>query len=59
MMKKFVNILISCIFVTVIAGCASSSPTRFYTLSSTFSAGGDAAGELFRFGRSRLGAGRR
>ena len=35
MMKKFVNILISCVFVTVIAGCATSSPTRFYTLSST------------------------
>ena len=35
MMKKFVNILISCICVTVIAGCASSAPTRFYTLNST------------------------
>jgi len=34
MMKKFMNILISCAIVTLIAGCASSSPTRFYTLSS-------------------------
>ncbi|MEN6320739.1 MAG: PqiC family protein [Syntrophaceae bacterium] len=35
MMKKYMNILISCAIVTLIAGCASSSPTRFYTLSST------------------------
>jgi uncharacterized protein len=35
MMKKCVNILISCLFVTVFAGCASTSPSRFYTLSST------------------------
>ena len=35
MMKKIVNILISCVFVAFIAGCATSSPTRFYTLSST------------------------
>ena len=34
MMKRFVNILISCAIVTSIAGCASS-PTRFYTLSPT------------------------
>ena len=34
MMKKFMNILISCAIVTLIAGCASS-PTRFYTLSPT------------------------
>jgi uncharacterized protein len=35
MMKKCVNILIFCVFVTVIAGCASTLPSRFYTLSST------------------------
>lgn len=35
MMKIFVNILISCVFVTLIMGCASSSPSRFYTLSHT------------------------
>jgi uncharacterized lipoprotein YmbA len=34
MIKKFINILISCAIVTFIAGCASS-PTRFYTLSPT------------------------
>lgn len=34
MMKKHVNILISCAIIILIAGCASSPPTRFYTLSS-------------------------
>jgi uncharacterized protein len=35
MMKKQSTILIFCILVAVIAGCASSSPLRFYTLNST------------------------
>lgn len=35
MMKKFVNIFISCVLAAFIGGCASSSPPRFYTLSST------------------------
>lgn len=35
MRKRFVNILIFCVFITLIGGCASSSPTRFYTLSPT------------------------
>ncbi len=35
MMKKFLNILVSGVFATLIAACASSSPLRFYTLSST------------------------
>lgn len=35
MMKKFLKILGSCVFATMIAACASSSPPRFYTLSST------------------------
>jgi uncharacterized lipoprotein YmbA len=34
MMKKQVEILISCAIIILIAGCASSPPTRFYTLSS-------------------------
>jgi uncharacterized lipoprotein YmbA len=34
MMKKHVDILISCAIIILIAGCASSPPTRFYTLSS-------------------------
>jgi len=35
MMKKFMNILISFVVVALITGCASSPPSRFYTLSQT------------------------
>jgi uncharacterized lipoprotein YmbA len=35
MMKKHLNIFISCAIVILIVGCASSPPTRFYMLSST------------------------
>ena len=33
MMKKRVDTLIACVFVAFLAGCASSPPSRFYTLS--------------------------
>jgi uncharacterized lipoprotein YmbA len=33
MMKRLANIIIYCTFAALIGGCASSSPTRFYTLS--------------------------
>ncbi|MCG6535264.1 MAG: PqiC family protein [Syntrophales bacterium LBB04] len=35
MMKRLSYILTYCVFAVVIAGCASSSPSHFYTLSST------------------------
>jgi uncharacterized lipoprotein YmbA len=34
MMKRLATIIIHCTFAALIVGCASSSPTRFYTLSS-------------------------
>jgi uncharacterized lipoprotein YmbA len=40
MMKKYLNILISCLFIIFIAGCASSSPSRFYTLNHTIAPAG-------------------
>ncbi len=33
MRKRLVNILISCVFAASVAGCATSSPSRFYKLS--------------------------
>lgn len=35
MMKRLAHILSYCVIAVVIAGCASSSPSRFYTLSPT------------------------
>jgi uncharacterized protein len=37
MRKRLAQILIACFMAGVIAGCASSSPSRFYTLNSTLS----------------------
>jgi len=35
MMKRLAHIIICCVISVLIAGCASTSPSRFYTLSST------------------------
>lgn len=34
-MKRLAKILVSCAIATIIIGCASSTPSRFYTLSAT------------------------
>ena len=35
MMNRFTHVLTCCVMVVVFTGCASSTPSRFYTLSST------------------------
>ncbi len=58
MMPRIVSGAALCVVLAIVAACASSPPSRFYTLAPTATAG--AAGlEAFRRRRSRVDSGHR